>query len=588
LIEAIKDDYSLLLKKMSGAVLFRIERSDWRRNPPENEFELKEFRIVPLIFQRTLLLQNLNPDEIIKLLFMIRTHDKCSAFSHEDYRALWSFLTTDLLMKWITQEKSCTDDYVKAILMHNELLNKFDDTQVVSLAKHLGVDTFEELLNCPVFRARLQKNQNDNPQGSNKLLMILAQDPETHLNIPITENPYTAALLTHDEIIALMMNTKKCTNTTFLVKHDVVLNKLTSAELFGAVEGSLACCEHIANGHLWRLNDPDLVKFIESHLCYLEHEDIEQLNGFLKIFPAELEKRSMTLTSAQWLSLARIYPDLGVMIANDYLNKMVDSDLEQLSQDYRENEIIQERIKSLKDQRIHDARRQQEEAENERRRQNELRAEERRLQLIANLQHAERSANQDANRVDRLSPHVVIQHLAPNIRFSSECRAELAIAPKRNRWQIYLAIVLLALACFIGFGLVSIGLGSIIGIPVALTITATLFPFLSWGSALTISIIGLLTIFTSLLGIALISDSTSTPATTTTLFKKPTGSTTSLLSQMGHRSDTALSNVNDREPTLTTVRCGFTELRPAFVQTTTFAQDEEPITLGLTKTPRYQ
>jgi hypothetical protein len=492
LIEAIKDDYSLLLKKMSGAVLFRIERSDWRRNPPENEFDLKEFRIVPLILQRAILLRNLKPDEIVKLLLIIRDNDKCTAISHEDYRALWPCFTFGLLMEWLAKEhKSCVYDYVKVILTQQELLEKFDDpkdprnTQILSLARYLHSDDLEEILNSPIFLVWLKKKKKasedkkreenaDASEGENTLLMELAKTPDTYFDITITKNPNSARLLTHNEIMELVLIKDSC-NIEHLIKHDAVLNKMTGTELFNATHRNIKCRNYIADGHLWRLdNNNHLIVFSARQINYLKKSNNE-LIIFIQKLSTELQRRvercSDRMTSAQWLDLACLTPDLGVIIANQYLDNLDDVDLAALNRHFQQHETIPQLIYAVQN--------------NRRKEIIELKvAEEQKQQLIIEQQYAE----QEADRANRLSPRIVSWNLISRPRSSSENSAEPIIAPKRDRWKTYLAITLLALACFIGFCLVAIGIASAIGVSVAVTITAAarmvkLLPVVDFGQA---------------------------------------------------------------------------------------------------------
>ena len=453
-IDAIDANYEFLMGKLSEAVLFRIERSDYKRA------SLEKFRVIPRILNSRFLLSQFSKEGIAKILCLVTMNEKNDLIN--DHPVLHPFLTFDVLEAWMIEAKPNTFGYAKIILSQKELLAKMDNAQVVSIAQYLGTERFGALLNSPVFRERLDHDKATNDRGINNLLMQLAQLPEWSFDFVIATNPYTASLLTHDEIITLF----KMENSIAygeLVKHESVLKKLDSAELLGLIDIHPTTSFHIASHHLRIFTNCDLVQFVRKNLHHLDRRP--KFKILLETLPPVLAERSGSLTSSQWLEFGCIHPNLALIIPDNHIEQLVEADFAKLIAAHSENTLVREKISAICEERRKEAVKRQAEAEKiaEERRQRE------REQQLATIV------------VRRPEPPTRVQ-VSPPI-------ALMTSSASKKPWRSKILEGLLIIVGLLGIGLLILGIASGIGIPIAVTITSAL-SFIPWSVALTAMLTG--------------------------------------------------------------------------------------------------
>jgi hypothetical protein len=430
-IEAIRANYTFVLKKLSEAVLLKLEGpKDWPR-------PLNQFFVIPHILRNPVLLGQMSKSGLIEVLN--RIHHDAMEKTIAEHPALYPVLTFDVLIDWLKSSEAYNSERVTIILTQKELLEKLNHDQIVILAKRLISDDFAKILAHRVFKAKLVKDP-----ARNQLLMRLGgRISDAQLDIQIAKNPEIASLLTSDEIMLLVKSSPSIHK--HIIKHDHVLDKLTSRQIRKIVKNKTAAAYYMASQRLDRLNNQDLILFFAYHLTPTALKRAPERNSILEKLPIEIDKRSDTLSGSEWLKLSCINPEIGLFVAEKYIKQFSNHQLYQLRDYYSNNSKI--------------------------------------FQLISEAFKWRRTSI-------IISDSVHVEHqLANRTTVATREEASLKSTPEYE-WFKTLAWGLLLLCGLISIALILTGLGSATGFILAVNITHFLFSSLSLSASLVSCLLG--------------------------------------------------------------------------------------------------
>jgi hypothetical protein len=468
-IEVLRKNYEFMFEKMTLAVLLRLEFS------PEKFRDFNQLFVIPHVLKNVFLLKKLNAKGLVAILTKVDNNELPKVI--QDNPHLYSFITFEVIAGLVNTK--LPGIIIVFFLTQPEILGKLDHDQIVTLAKHLVYTEFDKVLESPAFQDMLAKDP-----CRNKLLMKLSQtEGKCFLSEEIAKNPYASSLLTVSEIMLLIENDISVYKP--FAKNDVVLNKLNSQQLLTFFKKTPNKKNLIAKNRLDKFTNNDLVLLVQNAICTLP-QFMWTTDQLIEALPSELIRRAASggpdgqkMTSNHWFSLACSHTELGLFIADHYLDQLWENHLVDLRTFYyaKKVDLIQELY--YKNSQVASS-----------------------VDCVSNYQHIIVLAH-TAWLSKQLTVHCQPVDDYPSSRSSvpyrtspsfteTDTQATTGKTGAGTQWYNRLIKIFLLFLLIVAIALVCTGIGSAMGLTVASVVTDFLFASLPFSSSLASCLVGLL------------------------------------------------------------------------------------------------
>lgn len=291
--DILEANYELLLRKYSKKLILSLIPPPQFPVQKTGMPKFSNTKIASQILQNSILIQKLNEEDLVELLVEVDP----SAFPSliEGNSALQSRLTYNVLKKWLDLDPFVSKEIAKAILRQTHALSKLT-IQHIDLLKPYLLDKHNHL-------------NIDNYVLYRKLCIIRDQHPSSaKYNQPIDPEALDNTWL-NDKISPL--------NSHLLYRISRFDHYLSLLVIYK---------------HLSKLENIELIQFSKN--CLRNTTLFPKFKLLLQTLPPILKIRANSLCSAQWLELGLIHPELGKIIAKEYIQNLDDNDLNRFARAY--------------------------------------------------------------------------------------------------------------------------------------------------------------------------------------------------------------------------------------------------------------
>jgi hypothetical protein len=234
---------------------------------------------------------------------------------------------------------------IVVFLTQPKILAKLDQNQIVTFAKYLVYDKFDDVLASQAFQDKLSQD----PQRNELIMKLAKTEGNCSLAQSLAKNPYTASLLTIDEIVWLIENSVAVHGP--FADNEALMNRLNSAQLLNFIKATSHREWLMAPGRLQKFTNDDLIVLVSHATRRISIPAfLEYAHQLILALPNELIRRAVSggpdgqkLTSTHWFSLACSHTELGLFITRHYLDQLWANDLTRLSSFYwaKDVELLQ-------------------------------------------------------------------------------------------------------------------------------------------------------------------------------------------------------------------------------------------------------